>query len=217
MGALRIRIVSVNVATPHLLGEENGEPVISAIAKKPVPGPMIEVGRINLKGDDQANRAVHGGPDKAVYSYPSDHWTWWEREKNFHCAPGAFGENLTLSGADETTVAIGDRFQWGDAVLEIAQPRVPCHKFILYTGRDDAGALMLTSGRCGWYFRVLTIGAAPVADASLNRVEESGGPTVRETFQAAFGRQVTAERRSQIFEARGLSDAWKKRLIAAGI
>jgi MOSC domain-containing protein YiiM len=217
MGALRLRLVSVNVATPHLLGEENGEKVVSAIAKKPVAGPVIEVGHINLEGDDQANRAVHGGPDKAVYAYPSDHWEWWEREKNLRCAPGAFGENLTLSAADETMVAIGDRFAWGDAVLEVAQPRVPCNKFILYTGRADAGAAMMVSGRSGWYFRVVATGTAPTADTWLTRVEESGGPTVRETFHAAFGHHTTVQRRREIFETRGLSEAWRKRLLAAGI
>lgn len=215
MGALKIRILSVNVASPKPLAVEKGETIMSAIDKKPVSRPDIAVGHINIDGDDQANRAVHGGPDKAVYAYPSEHWPWWEKEHGIACRPGGFGENLTLLGADETMVSIGDRFRWGDAVLEIAQPRVPCNKFVLHTGRADAGALMTTSARSGWYFRVVTPGTAPVAEGPLERILESGGPAVRAAFHAVFDKKWTAEQRRNIYNARGLSEAWRRRLSGA--
>jgi MOSC domain-containing protein YiiM len=217
MGMLKIRILSVNVATPQPLAAENGETILSAIDKKPIAVPRISVGEINIQGDDQANRAVHGGPDKAVYAYPSEHWMWWEKEHGIACRPGGFGENLTLQGADETMVAIGDRFQWGDAVLEIAQPRVPCNKFVLHMGREDAGALMTRSARSGWYLRVLKTGAAPAGDGWLERIKESGGPTVREAFLAVFDKKTTAARRREIHGVQGLSEAWRKRLTDAGL
>jgi MOSC domain-containing protein YiiM len=206
------RLLSVNVARPRVLGEQNGEEVISAIAKLPVEAATIRVGFTNLEGDAQANLEKHGGPDKAVYAYPADHWPWWEKEKNFPCRPGAFGENLTLMGADETAVHIGDRFAWGEAVLEIAQPRAPCSKFQLYSGRADASALMTLSGRCGWYYRVVTPGRAPVTGSELTSMARSGGPTVREAFFAAFDPKFDQVRRRAIAHWPSLSDAWRKRL-----
>ena len=97
-------LVSVNGGLPRVLAEQNGEPLLSAIAKQPVFAPTIEVGRTNLAGDAQANLKNQGGADKAVYAYPADNWAWWEKEHYFHCVPGGFGENLTLIGADEATV-----------------------------------------------------------------------------------------------------------------
>lgn len=214
MAIQAVRVLSVNVALPRLLGDENAEPLLSAIGKQPVSAPIIEVSRTNLAGDAQADLENHGGPDKAVYAYAADNWPWWEKEQHFPCAPGSFGENLTVAGADETSVHIGDRFTWGEALLEITQPRVPCIKFQLLSGRDNAGMLMMSSGRCGWYFRVLAPGAAPTVGAWLTRVEKSAGPTVRETFAAAFDRRVTDARRREIGAHLSLSEAWRKRLAA---
>ena len=212
---LALRVLSVNVAQPLLLGLDRGEALVSAIQKRPVVADTIAVGAINLAGDAQADREHHGGPDKAVYAYPADHWPWWE-VRGFLCKPGAFGENLTIEGADETMVAIGDRFQWGSAVLEIAQPRVPCYKLQFHSGRVDAGALMTTSARCGWYFRVLVQGIAPVADGKLIRSASRAGPTVREAWQAAFDKRFDPGLRNAIAATRSLSEAWRRRLTAAG-
>ena len=213
MSALELKLLSVNVARPHRLGEQAGEPVISAIAKKPISGASVVVRPTNIAGDSQANLEKHGGPDKAIYAYPADHWPWWEKEHHFHCAPGLFGENLTVQGADETQVNIGDRFGWGEVQLEITQPRIPCIKFQIYTAREDMGALMLSSGRCGWYFRVLQAGTAPVNDARLVRVARGAGPTVREAYFAVFDRRVPESRRREIASVPALSAQWRKRLL----
>src|SRR5262249_16932812 len=160
-----------------------------AIDKKPVAGESIEVGRSNLAGDAQANLEKHGGPDKAIYAYAAVNWPWWEREHRFACRAGAFGENLTLADGGEEDVRIGEIFSWGAVELEVSQPRVPCHKLQFYSGRDDIGALMTLSARCGWYFRVRRTGLAPLGDARLVREQASDGPSVREAFVAAFDRR----------------------------
>jgi MOSC domain-containing protein YiiM len=147
--------------------------------------------------------------DKAVYAYPTDHWPWWEREKAIACKPATFGENLTLEGADETTVAIGDRFRWGDAILEISQPRAPCFKLAIHTARPDAAQLMTLSGRCGWYFRVAREGEAPALGGSLTRVFESGGPSVREAFSAVFDPHMGTSRLRHVEGAAGLAESWR--------
>ena len=214
---LELRVLSVNVARPFLVGLDRGEALVSAIQKEPVTSTAIEIGKTNLAGDAQADLEHHGGPDKAVYAYPADHWPWWEEEHDLLCRPGGFGENLTLQGADETSVAIGDRFQWGTAVLEISQPRVPCYKFQFHSGRLDASALMTLSARCGWYFRVLVEGAAPVGDAGLVRTSNGEGPTVREAFLAVFGKGFDPSRRQEIAATRSLSAAWRKRLVGAAL
>jgi MOSC domain-containing protein YiiM len=215
--ALELRVLSVNVARPLLLGLDRGEALVSAIHKRPVTASTIEVRETNLEGDAQADREHHGGPDKAVYAYPADHWPWWEEKHGVLSQPGTFGENLTLKGGDENSVAIGDRFQWGEAVLEITQPRVPCHKFQFHSGRTDASALMTLSARCGWYFRVLAAGTAPISDTRLVRTRSSAGPSVRETFRAAFDKRFDVARRREIAATGALSGAWRKRLAAAGI
>jgi len=128
---MELRLLSVNVGMPRIIGEMQGEPVLSAFGKYPVTTDMVVVETTNIEGDTQADLRVHGGNDKAVYCYPADNWPWWEREKSFSCRPASFGENLTVEGADETMVAIGDRFRWGDALLEISEPRAPCFKFVM--------------------------------------------------------------------------------------
>ena len=120
-----------------------------------------------------------------------------------------FGENLTVEGADESVVAIGDRFRWGCALLEISQPRAPCFKLGIHTARADAPQLMTLSGRCGWYYRVIEEGDAPVIGASLRRVSANGGPSVQEAFLAVFGRNLGTDRLKRVAAAEGLAESWR--------
>jgi MOSC domain-containing protein YiiM len=192
----------------------DGKPLLSAIGKEKISAQTISVRALGLDGDTQANPVSHGGVDKAVYAYPADHWQWWEGEKNFDCFPARFGENLTLEGADENDVSIGDRFSWGSAILEISQPRAPCNKFQIYSGRADIAALMTLSGRCGWYLRVVREGNAPTGGA-LERLSASAGPSVRETFIAAFNRKIDPARKAQIGGFPTLAEAWRVRMNPA--
>lgn len=206
---MELRIVSVNVAKPRLLAEEGGQKVMSAIAKRPVEAETVFVGRTNIEGDAQADLTVHGGPDKAVYLYPVDHWLWWQ-SKGFSPAPALFGENLTAVGAMEDAIHIGDRFRWGAAVLEVSQPRGPCYKFSIHTQRPDAAQLMTLSARSGWYLRVIEEGLAPVADAMMTRVSVArANPTVDQAFRAMYHPAVPRAEIERVHNAAGLAQAWR--------
>jgi MOSC domain-containing protein YiiM len=202
-------ILSVNVGLPRAIGTSRGETVMSGIAKEPVAGEEVVVRETNIDGDGQAALSVHGGLDKVIYAYPSDHWAWWEATHGFSCRPATFGENITLQGAGESDVAIGDRFRWGDVLVEISQPRAPCFKFAMHTGRENAPLQMTTSARCGWYLRVLQVGPAPTKDAKLERVFASDGPSVRDAFIAAMHRSPR-DLCLRVHDAPALADAWRR-------
>lgn len=208
---MKLEILSVNVGMPRVLARVNGEEVWSGIAKQAVTAEHVVVHSANIDGDGQADLTVHGGVDKAVYAYPAGHWPWWKEQTGLVCSPNTLGENLTLAGAVETEVRIGDRFAWGEAVLEISQPRAPCFKLALHTGREDIPGLMTASGRCGWYLRVLREGTACVR-GELVRVQESDGPTVRDTFAVAFAPVPDRAVLRRIHACPALSAAWRKML-----
>jgi MOSC domain-containing protein YiiM len=211
---MNLRILSVNIARPRIIGLWNGEPVLSGIAKTPAVADTLFVGRTNIDGDGQADLSVHGGPDKAVYAYPSAHWAWWESEQHLACGPATFGENLTLEGANENDVAIGDRFRWGDAILEISQPRAPCYKLAVHTARIDAPRLMTLSARCGWYLRVVAEGTAPARDAAMERIVQSDGPSVHDAFTALFDPRISKDARRHVHDTPALAEAWRLGLAA---
>jgi MOSC domain-containing protein YiiM len=122
-----MRVVSVNVGRPRTV-TWRGRSVTTAIFKEPVPG-RVPVRRLNLEGDGQADLSVHGGPDKAVYVYPAEHYADWRRELfDLELPPGMFGENLTIEGLREDDVHVGDRLRFGSAEGVVTQPRLPCYK-----------------------------------------------------------------------------------------
>ena len=205
---LELRLLAVSVGRPRDIGLYNGERVLSGIAKNLVTETTVFVGATDISGDQQADLRVHGGVDKAVYAYPSDHWPWWEGEHRLPCRPNTFGENLTTQGADETQIAIGDRFRWGSALLEVSQPRAPCFKFAMHAGRAEAPQVMTVSARCGWYFRVIEEGEAPVA-GTLVRECTSDSPSVRDAFIAALHPNVAEESRIRVCKIPTLSSAWR--------
>ncbi len=211
-------LLSLNVGLPKIIGSWHGEAVLSGFDKRPVASRTVVVEKTGIRGDGQADLKNHGGADKAVYAYPALNWPWWETEKRLSCRPGLFGENLTLGNLDETTVYLGDRFAWGEVVLEVCQPRAPCFKLGLYTGRADLPQIMTVSGRCGWYFRVVTQGAAP-ADGALTRVVRADAPSVREAFHAVFAKTPDLVLLQRIKQTPAVSKAWQhqvdRRLAAA--
>jgi MOSC domain-containing protein YiiM len=158
-----IEIVSVNVATPSVLASIDGEVIVSAIGKRPVTASKLWLSPLNLEGDAQADLRVHGGHDKAVYAYPTEHLRPWSEELGLELGPGAFGENLSIAGALEDEVFIGDTWRWGDALLQVAQPRSPCYKLAVHLQRPQIIKRMLAGERTGWYLRVLRPGEVPVA------------------------------------------------------
>ena len=179
-----MRVISVNVSLPKTV-EWQGRTVTTAIFKEPVEG-RIAIRRTGLAGDRQADPAVHGGPKKAVYAYPSEHYPFWRRELERVDLPwGSFGENLTTEGLREDAVHIGDRLHLGSTLLRVTQPRLPCYKLGIRFGRDDVIRRFLASGRSGFYLAVLTEGDVAVGDRiELIRAEE-GLPTVSEVVDEA--------------------------------
>jgi MOSC domain-containing protein YiiM len=204
---MNLRILSVNIGRARPIGTWQGETVVSGIGKIPVEG-GVSVRALGIEGDEQADLAVHGGPDKAVYAYPSEHWPWWESETELVCGAATFGENLTLEGADENGVAIGDRFRWGDCVLEISQPRAPCYKLALHTRHADAPRAMTLSTRCGWYFRVIEEGRAVAR--TLERIVDSDNVSVHDAFRALFDRHAPRETLLRIRDTPQLAEAWRR-------
>jgi MOSC domain-containing protein YiiM len=139
----------------------------SAIDKRPLRG-RVAIGELGIAGDEQGDPRVHGGPDKAIHHYAFDHYAAWRGELGplpLLQAPGAFGENLSTRGLDETGVCLGDRFRLGSALLEVSQGRQPCWKLNDRFGVPDMALRVQDSGRSGWYYRVLRPGHATAGDA----------------------------------------------------
>jgi MOSC domain-containing protein YiiM len=138
----------------------------SAIAKVPVHGP-VSVGLEGLDGDEQGDRRVHGGPDKAIHHYPRDHYAAWRGEIGAHPlldGPGAFGENIATLGVTEADLCLGDRLQLGTALAEVSQGRQPCWKLSDRFGIAGMARRVQDSGRSGWYYRVLETGVVQAGD-----------------------------------------------------
>jgi MOSC domain-containing protein YiiM len=159
-----MKVVSVNVGLPRTVIWK-GKPVTTGIFKEPVSG-RVALRQLNLDGDKQADLSVHGGPTKAVYVYPAEHYSYWQQELPDTNLPwGMFGENLTTHGLLEDTVHIGDRLRIGSAEVIVTEPRMPCYKLALKFGRDDIIKRFLQSGRSGFYLAVLEEGEVAGGDA----------------------------------------------------
>jgi len=172
-----MKVISVNVGRPHEF-TIRGDIIATSIFKDPVKG-RVRIATLNLEGDEQSDLSVHGGINKAVYAYPSEHYARWREELPEAELPwGAFGENLTISGLLESTTCIGDRLRIGTAELVVTQPRQPCFKLAYKFGREDMIKRFVRSGRSGFYLRVAAEGDVCAGDAIelLSRPEDA--PTV---------------------------------------
>ena len=198
---------------PEYLGDFRGHRITSGIAKRPVSAEYLWLSSLNLEGDAQADLEVHGGPDKAVYAYPSEHLPKWAAELGQDLGPAPFGENLSTAGGTEDDVCIGDRWYWGDAVLEVCQPRSPCFKLTMHRGRGDIGRLLRASNRTGWYLRVLQEGRVPVAGPI--RVEPHPmGATVSVMNEATKPGEAPADVIQALLAVEPLAMEWKLFLAA---
>lgn len=158
-----MRIISLNVGKPELV-IVNDQPVSTSIFKEPIAD-RVMLRTLNLDGDRQADLSVHGGPDKAVYVYPSEHYLFWKHELPEMELPwGMFGENLTTTGLFETETHIGDRFRVGSAEVKVTQPRMPCYKLAIRFERNDIIKRFLVSERTGFYLSVLKEGEVGAGD-----------------------------------------------------
>ncbi|HET9690519.1 MAG TPA: MOSC domain-containing protein [Acidimicrobiales bacterium] len=203
-----VTLVAVSVAQPEEVAgwRHRGHGVRTGIRKRPVAAATLALSTTNLEGDGQADLAVHGGPDKAVYAYPSEHWPVWEAEIGRPFGPAAFGENLTTAGATEDDVRIGDRWHWGDAVLEVCQPRTPCFKLALHSGTAEVGRRMRATGRSGWYLRVLRTGTVPTAGPVAVEAHPAGVTVAAVTAAARSG---DPDAIAAVLAVAALADEWR--------
>ena len=158
-----MKVISLNVGKPELV-IVNDQPVSTGIFKQPIDG-RVMLRTLNLDGDRQADLSVHGGRDKAVYVYPSEHYLFWKHELPEMELPwGMFGENLTTTALLETETHIGDRFRVGSAEVKVTQPRMPCYKLAIRFERNDIIKRFLVSERTGFYLSVLKEGEVGAGD-----------------------------------------------------
>ena len=213
-----MKLISLNVGLPRLATYRT-QTVNTGIYKEPVTGP-VRLRTLNLDGDRQADLAVHGGPNKAVYGYPSEHYEFWRQELPGTQMPwGMFGENFTTEGMFETDLHIGDRLRIGSAIIVVRQPRIPCYKLALKFRRDDILARFLRSERSGFYFSVEQEGTVTAGDSFEFLSREPAGITISEMNRVYALDMYNVELLNKAIATPALPEDWKhflkKRLSAA--
>ncbi len=204
-------IVSLQVGRIAPLGP-NREP--SAFIKQTLVG-TAHVEPLGIVGDEQADLRVHGGPDKAVYFYPSEHYPRWLADVPGHekiLLPGAFGENITTLGLDEQTIAIGDILAIGSTQMQVTQPRQPCFKLGLRFNDNTLGRIMMQTGRTGWYARILRTGDLTAGDAIHVLHRPNPAWTISRFNQFILRRSATTEELDELAGLEGLAEVWRREL-----
>jgi MOSC domain-containing protein YiiM len=203
-----MRVVSVNVGLPRVHTWQ-GRFVRTGIFKDPVPGP-VTVRKLNLDGDAQADLTVHGGPDKAVYAYPADHYTDWQALLGRDLSPGAFGENLTTEDLIEEHVHIGDKFRIGTALLVVTQPRMPCFKLGLKFGDVGMIKTFLKVGRPGIYFAVVEEGVVAAGDLIEQVAEGKNRISVTDMLALMLDKHPDPAAVRRLLEVPSLAADWRQ-------
>jgi MOSC domain-containing protein YiiM len=184
--------------------------VLTGIFKEPVDG-TVRVRSVNLDGDGQADLKVHGGPDKAVYFYPSEHYEFWRRELGREIAEwGAFGENVSTKGILEDGISIGDRLEIGTAVFQVTQPRLPCFKLAAKFERDDIIDTFLNSRRTGFYTRVLREGSIQRGDMITVTERDPGQVTIKEIVDLYLNTERDRASIERVLSVEALSLSWRR-------
>ena len=204
-----MKVISVNVGLPRTI-QWKGRTVSTGIYKAPVSG-RVPLRSLNLDGDRQADLSVHGGPYKAVYAYPVEHYAYWRREFPDMALPwGMFGENLTTEGLSaEDALQVGDRFRIGSAELVVTQPRLPCYKLGLRFGRDDMARRFLASGRTGFYLRVAGEGDVAAGGPIVQKGRAEGSIPVSELTRLYARDKDDLEGLRRIVQVAALPDDWR--------
>ncbi len=203
-----MKVISLNVAQPRL-ATYKGATVKTGIFKEPVAG-RVTLSRLNLDGDRQADLTVHGGPYKAVYAYPSEHYEYWRGETTGMDLPwGMFGENFTTTGLEETDVHVGDRFRIGSAIVMVRQPRMPCYKLALKFQRDDIIERFLQSGRSGFYFSVEEEGEVGEGDSIELIFRNQDGITIAEMNRLFVRDKYNRDLLQKAIDTAALPQSWR--------
>jgi MOSC domain-containing protein YiiM len=203
-----MEVVSVNVGTPRRVAWK-GMTVETGIFKDPVDGP-VAIGTLNLAGDRQADLTVHGGPEKAVYAYPAEHYRYWEEElPKVALSWGEFGENLTTAGLSEASLFIGDQLKVGSATLMVTQPRLPCYKLALKFNRDDMIKRFLVSRRSGFYLSVVQAGEVSAHSPIEFMSRDPNRISVTDISRLYFSKEPDPDLLQRVANLSALPQSWR--------
>jgi MOSC domain-containing protein YiiM len=203
-----MKIISLNIGLPRLVLRD-GEPVSTGIFKEPITE-RVMMRTLNLDGDRQADLSVHGGPSKAVYVYPAEHYDFWKRELPEMDLPwGMFGENFTTTGLLEAEINIGDKFRIATAEVMVTQPRMPCYKLGLKFGRPDIIKRFLQSERTGFYLAVLKEGEVGAGDEFEPLASDANDVRVSDITRLYTREKHNAELLRRAIEVEALPESWR--------
>jgi MOSC domain-containing protein YiiM len=206
-----MKVVSVNVGLPKQISYGKRQ-VVTSIFKEPIEG-RVKVTTLNLDGDAQADLSVHGGLDKAIYSYSEEHYKYWKEVYPTIVMPfGMFGENLTTQGLNEDTVNIGDQYQIGSSRLVVTQPRMPCYKLGIKFGRMDILEKFINSQRPGIYYKVLQEGDLGAGDNIILLYKDKNNVTINDIVSLYLNDRHDKENISKMKKAtklKSLPESWK--------
>ena len=203
------KILSLFIGTPK--DRWPGRPP-SAIGKDPVEGPL-DLGATGFSGDRQADRAVHGGPEKAVHHYASEHMGFWRDtypDEDFPFVPGCFGENVSTTGLNEENLCLGDVLSMGTARVQICQGRQPCWKLNEHTGIPSMAPRFQKTGRTGWYYRVIETGTVEAGDDMMLVERQHPEWTLKRLITARFDPELAAEEAKALATLPALSASWRE-------
>jgi len=198
------RVVSVNVGRPREV-QWHGREVTTAIWKEPVAGRHRVIG-VNIDGDDQADRRVHGGPTKAIYVYSARDYDWWQDELEQPLVPGTFGENLTITGLDPASAVIGERWSIGSATARVTEPRIPCFKLGIRMGDAAFVDRFAQAARPGTYLAIEAPGDVGAGDDIQLVDRPAHGVTVGMVERAYHGEPALIP---VLIDVDDLSESWR--------
>jgi MOSC domain-containing protein YiiM len=202
-----MKLISIQVGLPREVMWK-GRSITTGIFKEPVAGPVM-LRTLNLDGDKQADLSVHGGPTKAVYAYPAEHYEKWRREFASMALPaGMFGENLTIEGLLENEVNIGDRFRIGEAEVRATEPRMPCYKLGIKFGRPDIIKRFLVSKRTGFYFSVLLEGKVRAGDR-IERIDRDESGVSMDDVVRLYSSKPDLDTLRRAIDSKWLPESWR--------
>lgn len=210
MNVFPVKALNVGKPAPYTY---EGRQVHSGILKQAVHTPLY-LDKLNFAGDGQGDLNNHGGADKAVNVYAFDHYPYWEEQLNLALVTGFFGENLTICGAVETEVNVGDTFALGEAIVQVTQPRQPCYKLAMRHGIPDLAAQVERTGFTGYYLRVLQAGRVSPADSLQVLKRDPAGLTIAFANHVMLDKAAASRANVQaLLNVEALSASWRETLL----
>ncbi|MNP14627.1 6-N-hydroxylaminopurine resistance protein [compost metagenome] len=203
----QMKVKGINIGKPVVMTYQNKE-IMSGFHKTPIDE-RIYLSSLNFDGDGQGDLKHHGGVDKAVCVYPFERYAYWEQELGLSLTLGAFGENVTTEGMLEDQICIGDIFQFGEAVVQVSQPRQPCYKIAARYGVKELPAMVQETGYTGYYLRVLQEGWVNPEDTLTLKQHHAAGITLQYANQMMFHDKENAEGIQTILDVEELSSSWR--------